>query len=51
MKLTIESTDKFALVDGGRVRIWEGRTESVIECLVFVALVGVEEGKDAQFER
>jgi hypothetical protein len=52
VKLTIESTDQVTHLEGVPVRVWRGRTERGIACLVFVHRVAVHEASDsAEFER
>lgn len=52
MKVTLESTDKFATINGARVRIWEGQTESGIPVVCFIAKVGTSMMSDvSQFQR
>lgn len=48
MKLTIESTPHLTVLDGARVRVWKGRTERGIPCVLFVSRVAVDEGQDEQ---
>lgn len=46
MKLTIESTAGIAILDGIETRIWEGRTEKGIPCVVFVHRIAVRDDYD-----
>lgn len=41
MKITIESTDKIALIDGVPCRFWDGVSESGARCVVFVHRIAV----------
>ncbi len=51
MKIQIESTSNLTTMDGVPVRHWKGRTESGIECDVFVHRIAGHKGQDsAQFE-
>lgn len=52
MKITIESTEKLADLNGVDCRLWEGVTENGIPCKVFVHRVAVREDRDSsQFDR
>ena len=52
MKLILEPTDRIVHVNGGRARIWEGRTESGIPCHALIVRVGVEQVFNTeQFDR
>jgi len=51
MKIAIISTDKLTEIDGVPVRLWEGVTESGIECKVFVHRVAALNKDSAQFEK
>lgn len=52
MKLTIESTDHLTYLGGVPVRVWKGRTEGGVECLVFVHRLAVDRAADtAEFDR
>lgn len=52
MKISIESTDKLTYVNSIQVRVWKGKTERGVDCLLFVANVGVERNQDhTEFER
>ena len=52
MILTIEATDQLTHWDGVPVRVWKGKTESGVDCFVFVHRVAVHKSKDqAEFER
>jgi hypothetical protein len=52
MKLTITSTEKITVVDGSRVRVWNGITERGAKCLVFVHMIAVPNFEpNAEFER
>lgn len=51
MKITIESTSVFTILDGREVRVWKGTTAKGNACIVFVAAVGGEEGKDEELAR
>ena len=51
MKLILQNTDKIVEVNGIPCRVWEGKTESGIECHAMIALVGVHRDLDSsQFE-
>ena len=41
MKMTIQSTDRFAHINGVSTRVWEGTTEKGVPVCVFVAMIGV----------
>ena len=57
MKVTLESTSKIVfleLKDGTSVqaRVWEGKTESGIECHAYIPRIAVDKSLDtSQFER
>lgn len=52
MKITIESTEKMTFVNGTQARVWKGISERGVNCIVFVANIGVEKTADhSQFER
>lgn len=52
MKLQIESTPKLTELDGVQVRLWQGKTEEGVECLVFVHRIAVDSNADTTaFER
>jgi len=52
MKITIEATEKITHLEGVRVRLWEGQTESGVKCKVFVHQIAVHNEEDpAEFER
>ena len=51
MKLTIESTDILSSLNGCPVRIWNGRTESGVGCIVYVAMIQVPSRDSKEFER
>ena len=52
MKLTIESTENLTHIDGVPVRIWNAKTESGIDCFVFVHRIAVHNDYDhTEFER
>jgi hypothetical protein len=46
VKITIESTDTLTLLEGRRVRLWEGVTEAGAKVWVFVALISVDADED-----
>lgn len=46
MKLQIEDTEHITLLDGVPVRVWQGVTESGMDCLVFVHRIAVDDRKD-----
>lgn len=51
MKITIESTDIMAEVNGRECRVWRGVTERGVQCDVAVPLLRVKsEADQAQFE-
>lgn len=51
MKIIMESTNEIVEVNGTPARVWEGKTESGIQCFAFIAKIGVHEGQDTkQFE-
>lgn len=52
MKVTLESTDRVVNINGLPARVWQGTTESGIECHAFVTRIAVHKDLDAsQFER
>jgi hypothetical protein len=52
MRITIESTDMVTLVGNVPARLWRGRTERGVECLVFVHRIAVRRDADtAEFDR
>lgn len=52
MTLTITSTDQIVHVDGQPARLWIGRTQSGIECEVFISRIAVHNSQDsADFDR
>lgn len=52
MKITIESTDKVVELNGVPARLWQGATDSGIQCHAFITRVGVDKNADtSQFER
>ena len=52
MKATIESTTRMVQVNGVPARIWEGRTESGIEIILYVALVAhAADAPPTEFEK
>lgn len=52
MKLAIEATEKLTTLDGVPVRLWKGRTEMGVECLVFVHRIAVDTRQDpTEFDR
>lgn len=54
MKLTIESTKEIATINGKvPARLWKGRTESGVECILFVTriLVPVHSGIGPAFSK
>lgn len=51
MRLQIESTDQITAMDGVPVRVWRGRTEAGVECIVFVHRIAVHNDNDqSQFD-
>jgi len=50
VKITIESTEELAELDGKPVRLWVGTTEGGAHVVALVALVGVQ-GETAALER
>lgn len=52
MKLTIESTDQITQLDGVPVRVWQGRTEAGVPCIMFVHRIAVANSVDqSQFDK
>lgn len=52
MKLMIEATDQITEFDGVPCRVWNGTTETGVECYVLVHRLCVRNGQDTtQFER
>jgi len=52
MKLKIESTNLTTRIDGVKVRLWRGMTETGTPCNVFVHRIAVEMGADStEFDR
>ncbi len=52
MKISIEKTEQLLFLDGVQVRVWRGRTETGIECLVFVHRLAVAvEADSSEFAR
>lgn len=52
MRITIEPTDQVTDLDGVRVRVWRGVTESGVPCTVFVHRLAVRYDQDTeQFDR
>jgi len=52
MRILIESTDQILELNGVPVRVWNGTTESGIECLVFVHRIAIHKDADNEaFER
>lgn len=47
MKITIRPTSLCTMLDGQRVRKWNGLTSDGVRCTVFVARVAVDETEDA----
>jgi hypothetical protein len=47
MRMKIESTDQLTFLDGVKVRVWKGKTEGDVDCIVFVRRLAVAFGKDA----
>ena len=45
MRMTIESTEKVLIVNGRESRVWHGRTEAGIECLLFIGLIITRESE------
>lgn len=52
MKVTLESTTKIVIVDGGiECRVWEGITEKGVRVSALIPRIAVKNGDDAsQFE-
>lgn len=51
MKLTIESTQRLATIDGVQVRVWQGSTERGVKVHCFIALIGIDSEDDSsEFE-
>lgn len=46
MRLTIERTDRLTSVDGVECRVWNGRTDDGVLCLVLVHRIVVREDND-----
>jgi hypothetical protein len=52
MKITLESTSKIYHLDGVPARLWEGHTESGIQCHAFITRISVYKSLDAsEFQR
>ena len=52
MKVTLESTGQIHFLNGQRARLWQGTTESGVECHAFIIRIAVDKGADtSQFER
>jgi hypothetical protein len=53
MKITIEPTDRMIDINNGTpARIWEGKTEKGISCILAVTRIAVHDSQDtAEFER
>jgi hypothetical protein len=52
MKISITSTENLTIVDGVRVRVWNGVTERGSKCIVFVHLIAVPNAESSEeFER
>jgi hypothetical protein len=52
MKVLLESTDKVVTFNGIEARLWQGTTESGVECHAFITRIGVDKTADvSQFER
>lgn len=52
MKITIEPTGKLTNFEGSPVRVWNGKTESGIHCIVLVRSLAVADNADqTEFER
>lgn len=52
MKIQIEATDRIVDLDGVKCRVWNGKTERGIECLVFVHRLAVRSDDDTnQFDQ
>jgi len=52
MKVQMEVTDKITIIDGVKVRLWEGVTEGGTKCKVFVHRIAVRNNDDCtQFEK
>lgn len=51
MKMTIESTDAFTILDGVLCRIWHGTTDGVVSCELAIPSIRVrEENNQTEFE-
>lgn len=50
MKITIESTDQITRLEGVEVRLWKGKTERGIPCLVFVHRIAAHEDNAEEFQ-
>ena len=50
MEISICSTDEIVQIDGRNCRVWKGVTSAGVECVVFVARVGVIAGNCEAFE-
>jgi len=52
MKLSIEATDQLTHMEGVAVRVWKGKTETGVDCFVFVHRIAVRQDADCvEFER
>jgi hypothetical protein len=52
MNIKITATEKLTSIEGVPVRLWNGVTESGVDCLVFVHRIAVDKNVDgSQFEK
>ena len=53
MKITVENTSKIVTLNGVTARIWEGFTESGIECHCYITRIAIDkdEPRSEEFER
>ena len=49
MKITMLNSQAIHEVNGTPCRVWEGKTEKGVPCLVYVAAIAVEDGRHQQF--
>jgi hypothetical protein len=52
MRVTLESTSKFILLNGIPARVWEGKSDNGISCYAFITRIAVARKDDSgEFER
>jgi|SRR5262245_161137 len=52
MRIEMEATERLMELEGVPVRLWEGRTDRGVRCLVFVHRLAVPPGEDStEFDR